>query len=142
MKLLLVVTPRNLSRLLPLLERQGLESEWAAGFQDAVRKLSGNHSYDLLLVDAELPDGTWRNLILFVQNSGMTCEMIVCAGLGDRELWAEAIQCGAYDLIAEPFEQQEVTRIIHSALESRYMRRFTRRMPREAAVVRASAQDR
>ena len=142
LKLLVVLTPQRRSQLLPLLEGQGLETEWAAGFQDAVRKLSGDSSYDLLLVDAELPDGGWRNLLLFVQNSGMTCEMIICARLEDRELWAETIQCGAYDLIAEPFERQEVTRIVCSALESRYMRRFTRTVPRGTAAATAPAQTR
>ena len=122
---------------MPLLEGQGLEIELAVGFQDAIRKLSGGNSYDLLLVDAELPDGSWRNLMLFVQNSGMTCEMIICSRLENRELWAEVIQCGAYDIIAEPFERQEVTRIFRSALDSRYMRRFTQTAP--AAKVATTA---
>ncbi len=125
-KVLLVLSPPRRSRLLPLFDGQGLDVEWVVGFQDAVRKLSGSTHYDLLLVDAELADGSWRNLLLFVQNSGMTCEMIICARLGDHQLWAEVIQCGAYDLIAEPFEGQEVIRIVNSALEGRYMRRFTR----------------
>jgi DNA-binding NtrC family response regulator len=134
LKLLLVLTPTRRSQLLPLLEGLDLEIEWAVGFQDAVRKLSGANCYDLLLVDAELPDGSWRNLLLFVQNSGMTSEMIVCSRLADQQLWAEVIQCGAYDLIAEPYERQEVSRIVGSALQSRYMQRFTRTMPARATA--------
>jgi DNA-binding NtrC family response regulator len=124
-KLLLVLSPERRSRLLPLLEGRDWEIECAAGFQDGVRRLSERTAYDLILADAELPDGSWRNLMLFVQNAGKACEMIICSRLGDHSLWAEVIQCGAYDLIAEPFERQEVARIIQSALESRYMRRFT-----------------
>lgn len=124
-KLLLVLSPERRSRFLPLLEGQDCEIECVAGFQDGVRRLSESASYDLILADAELPDGSWRNLLLFVQNAGRACEMIVCSRLGDHQLWAEVIQCGAYDLIAEPFERQEVARIIQSALQSRYMRRFT-----------------
>lgn len=134
-KLLLVLSAQRRSQLMLLLEGQGLEMEWAFGFQDAVRKLSRSAAYDLLLVDAELPDGCWRNLLLFVQNSGMICEMIICSRLADQQLWAEVIRCGAYDLIAEPIERQEVARIIRSALESEYMRRFTTPVKRAPSTV-------
>lgn len=123
-KILLVLTPPRRARLLPLLDGQTLEIEWVVGFQDAVRKLSEGGPYDLLLVDAELPDGSWRNLMLFVQNSGMISEMIICSARPDQGLWADVIQCGAYDLITEPYADQEVHRIIENALESHYMRRF------------------
>ena len=81
--ILLVLSPSKRVRLLPALDceihGQKLEIDWALGFQDAVRKLSEGRGYDLLMVDAELPDGSWRNLALYVQNSGMTAEMIICA---------------------------------------------------------------
>ena len=124
-RLLLVLTPPKRSCLMPLLDGQGFQIECATGYQDAVRKLSDGHTVDLILADAELPDGSWRNLILFAQNSGLRSEMIICAKAGESELWAEVIQCGAYDMIAEPFERQEVIRIIRSTLDSQYMRRFT-----------------
>ena len=125
-KVLLVMSPPRRSRLLPFLEGEDLVMDWVVGFQDAVQKLREVNLYDLLLVNAELADGSWRNLLLFVQNSGLSCEMIICSRLADQQLWAEVIQCGAYDLIAEPFEGHEIMRIIHSAMEGRYMKRFTR----------------
>lgn len=127
-KILLVLSPPCRSRLLPFLETEEWEIDSTVGFQDAVRKLAES-SYDLLLVDAELADGSWRNLLLFVQNSGLTCEMIVCSRHADHGLWAEVIQTGSYDLITEPFGRQQVTRIIRSALESHYMSRFSTAMP-------------
>ena len=125
-RLLLVLSAQRRALLLPLLEGEDAEIEWAMGFQDAVRKLSASPSYDLLLVDAELPDGSWRNLLLFVQNSGMVSEMIIVTRVEDHRLWAEVIQCGAYDLIVEPVEREELTRIIHNALQGHYMQRFTK----------------
>src|ERR1039457_3577610 len=76
-KILLVLSPPVRERLLPLIEMDGFEIEWTAGFQDAVRKLSSGSSYDLLLADAELLDGSWRNLLLFAQNTGLASEMII-----------------------------------------------------------------
>ena len=134
-KLLVVSNVEKRARLLPLLESEEFNIDMAIGFQDGIRKLSTSHSYDLLIVDAELPDGSWKNLLLFVQNSEMDCEMIILARHGDPQLWAEVIQCGAYDLISEPVEQKEVAHIVRSALEGRYMRRFIR----PAAVTLAEA---
>ena len=125
-KLLLVLTPPKRARLMPLLGGPGFQIECATGFQDAVRKLSDGQHYDLILADAELPDGSWRNLMLFAQNSGLRCEMIICARELEQQLWAEVIQCGAYDMIAEPYDSQEVIPIIQRALDSQYMSRFTR----------------
>ena len=124
-RILLVLSPARRSSLMPVLEGRGWDVEFVAGFQDGVRRLSASADYDLIMVDAELPDGTWRNLILFLQNAGKATEMIVCARLGDHQLWAEVLQCGAYDLISEPFHAHEITRVVESALASQYMRRFT-----------------
>ena len=63
-----------------------------------------------------------------IVNSGnaMISEMIICSARPDQSLWADVIQCGAYDLITEPYADQEVNRIVQNALDSRYMRRFTK----------------
>jgi DNA-binding NtrC family response regulator len=81
-------------------------------------------SYDLLFVDAELPGGPWHRLLQAVAASGKSCEVIVCSRFGDERLWAEVLQSGAYDLIAEPFQEEEVNRIAHRALDSQYMWRY------------------
>jgi hypothetical protein len=56
--------------------------------------------------------------------------MVVCSRLADEQLWAEVIQCGAFDLIPEPWDRNEVLRIIRSALESHYTDRFSRGVQR------------
>lgn len=109
---LLVVSSQRRSRLLEILEGRALRIECAAGFLDAREKLGGSARYALLIVDAELHDGSWQDLMQFARHSGTAAAGIVCARLGDHQLWAEVVESGAYDLITEPYEQQEVTRII------------------------------
>ena len=125
-KILLVLPPQRRSRLLKVLEGKELQIFLASDFHEARQKISGPTSYDLLLADAELPDGSWRDLLQLILESKIPSEMIVCSRCGDEELWAEVLQCGAYDLLVEPFERQEVHRIIENALDSQYMRRFSR----------------
>jgi DNA-binding NtrC family response regulator len=100
-----------------------METTAAGDFRDAQMKLQ-EQSYDLLFVDAELPGGPWHRLLPAVLASGKNCEVIVCSRCGDEKLWAEVLQRGAYDLVAEPFEEEEITRIARRALDSHYLQRF------------------
>ena len=124
--ILLVVPPHRRSGLLALLEEKGLQIFPASDCQEALQKLRGPTSYDLILADAELPNGSWRDLLQFLLESKNPCEMIVCSRCGDERLWAEVLQCGVYDLLVDPYDRQEVHRIIESALNSHHMRRFIR----------------
>ena len=132
-KILLVLPPCRRSALLDLLEDENLEVVAASSFEEAKKRLGGTASYDLLIVDAELPDGSWRDLLQVTLGSKKTCEVIVCSRCGDEQLWAEVFQCGGYDLIAEPYDRQEVLRIVQSALDSRYMERFAGRRVAQSA---------
>jgi len=120
--LVIMPSPRRL-RLLTILERNGMETTAAGDLRDAQLKLQ-EHSYDLLFVDAELAGGPWHRLLPTVVASGKNCEVIVCSRCGDERLWADVLQRGAYDLIAEPFDESEVTRIAHRALDSHYLQRY------------------
>ena len=123
---LLILPAHRRSTLLKQLEGDRLQIFEASNIHEAQRQLSGQTSYDLLLTDSELPDGSWQDVWQFVQDSPRPCEMIVCPRCGDEELWAEVLQCGGYDLLVEPYEPNEVHRIIENALDSQYMRRFSR----------------
>jgi two-component system chemotaxis response regulator CheY len=132
-KILLVAPAHRRSGLLRILDKNELQVFPAADFREAQHRLTGPHPYDLVLTDAELPDGSWRDILQFILDSKKPCEMIVCSRIGDEELWAEVLQCGAYDLLIEPYEGQEVLRIIQSALDNRYMQRFTQAMTAKAS---------
>lgn len=140
-RLLLVMPSQRRLSLLRILEESGMEVFLAGSLREAQAKLSEPTSYELVFVDSELPDGSWKDLLQFLLQLKKSCEMIVCCRCGSErlchQLWAEVIQCGAYDLIPEPYEEREVARIVRSALDSQYMRRFApprlSRMPKEAA---------
>lgn len=131
-RILLVMPPERRSRMLRILSDSGIEVSVAESVADAQRAMAGPQRFQLVFVDAELPDGSWRDVLQFVVASRANCEMVVCSRCGDERLWAEVIQCGAFDLLPEPVEKQEVLRIMNSALDSHYMQRFSSR--REAAA--------
>ena len=126
-RVLLVSGPQQQSRLLEVLEGREFQIDCATGLLDALVRIGGApHRYDLFLVDAELHDGSWHDLVEFSRNSEMAVPAIVCARLGDHQLWAEVLESGGYDLIVEPYVEREVTRILEGALNLRSVQSCTR----------------
>ncbi|MBI4465489.1 MAG: response regulator [Acidobacteria bacterium] len=123
-RVLLVMSPMRRLPLMQLLEKAGLEVFATGSRREAQQKLESSFSFDLACIDAELPDGTWRDVLLSIFGSRRQCEVIVCSRCGDERLWADVLQCGAYDLIVEPYAERETLRIFQSALDARYMQRF------------------
>jgi len=59
--------------------------------------------------------GCWKDLLSQVQNMMDPPPLIVADRLADERLWAEALNLGAYDVLAEPFRADEVLRVFESA---------------------------
>lgn len=135
---LLVMLPERQPLLARILKDNGMEVVATADFREAQRKLQEAGSYDLVLVDADLPGGSWKMLLESILETQRSCEVIVCARLADEHLWAEVLQCGVYDLIPEPYDEREVARIARCALDSQYLRRFGRATTSPPAVRKAS----
>jgi response regulator RpfG family c-di-GMP phosphodiesterase len=74
-----------------------------------------SHIVPVVIGEANLPDGTWRDLL---QNSGSlpgAPRLIVTSDCADERLWAEALNLGAYDVLAKPFRASEVFRTVSLA---------------------------
>ncbi len=69
----------------------------------------------ILLFDTENHTGSWRemlDLLYFLDHPPM---LIVTSRLADERLWAEALNLGAYDVLAKPYDRHEVTRVVNTA---------------------------
>jgi DNA-binding NtrC family response regulator len=77
--------------------------------------------YQVILTEAQLPDGTWRDVLDLARQVMPGPEVIVTDATADPRFWAEALNLGAYDLIAQPFATAEVQRIVSYACSRPYM---------------------
>jgi CheY-like chemotaxis protein len=77
-------------------------------------KLLGRVKFAIVLCDQEIP-GTWQQLLAQIQVLPNTQFLIVTSRLADEQLWAEALNIGAYDVLAKPFDVDEVIRVVISA---------------------------
>ena len=65
--------------------------------------------------ERELPDGTWKDLLVLMDNLQDRPPMVVMSRHADERLWAEVLNLGGYDLLAKPLERIEVARVLGSA---------------------------
>jgi len=88
--------------------------EHVGSLQQARQQLQ-MQAYDVVLTEAELPDGKWLDVLHLVRESPHEPEVIVTNKQADARFWAEALNLGAYDLLTQPFYQPEVQRILYNA---------------------------
>lgn len=94
------------------------ECDWVFQTRDsvaAVLALLRRDRIPVILCDEEMgPDG-WKELLdRFGLLSHPPC-LIVTSRLADDYLWAEALNLGAYDVLARPFDRAEVVRTVSQA---------------------------
>ena len=102
---------RHLSRMLHALP---LALNHAGSLQQARAKLQ-SEEYDVILTEAHLPDGKWLDVLHLAREYPQEIEVIVTDPQADARFWAEALNLGAYDLLAQPFYEPEVRRILYNA---------------------------
>ena len=69
----------------------------------------------VVITEKDLPAGNWKDVL-----DAMLClpdaPLVVVSSLqADNYLWAEALNLGAYDVLAKPFDRTEVIRVCNSA---------------------------
>ena len=102
---------RHLSKMLHALP---LKLEHVPSLQHARTRLQ-RQEYDVILTEAALPDGKWEDVLHLVRECPRETEVIVTDPQADARFWAEALNLGAYDLLAQPFYEPEVRRILYNA---------------------------
>jgi DNA-binding NtrC family response regulator len=93
-------------------------STWASA-----EKAMGGEGIPVVLCESEpepqsgaaaTADG-WRELLDLIRELPNPPVLIVTSRLADDRLWAEALNLGAYDVLAEPFNEAEVVRTVSRA---------------------------
>jgi DNA-binding NtrC family response regulator len=67
------------------------------------------------LCEDELLPGTWRDLLRQITCLPYAPTLIVSSRLADDRLWAEALNLGVWDVLARPFDRNEVFRSVSAA---------------------------
>jgi len=82
--------------------------------KDAIARL-GWDRIAIVLCECNLPDGTWKDILNRLADSGQPPLLIVTSKLANESLWAEVLNLGGYDVLAKPFIDKEVRHVLDSA---------------------------
>ena len=112
----LAVSP-NESDLL-ILSRIIAHSAWrfesASSVAEAKRSLT-THQAHVVVCDRKLSDGDWKDMLDVITAHPNPPQLIVVSKDADERLWAEVLNCGAWDVLLKPFHPKEVYQGIHLA---------------------------
>ena len=72
----------------------------------ALRQMRRHTNISLLVCDRE----RWKEMLASIAEMPGAPVLIVSANNADEQLWAEALNVGAYDVLAKPFDTAEVVR--------------------------------
>jgi DNA-binding NtrC family response regulator len=73
------------------------------------------HEVAVVLCDRDLLPATWIDVLEHINAMPQAPSLIVTSRLADDRLWAEALNLGAWDVLAKPFDRTELIRSVHSA---------------------------
>jgi len=85
---------------------------------EAADRLYGSY-VAIVVCESDLPDGSWRDLLGYAGERRDAPHLIVTSRMADTYLWAEVLNLGGYDVLAKPFDEEEVLRVIESARQAR-----------------------
>ncbi len=124
-ELLLVMCGERRTQLLEILESSDAHVLTVSSCREARRVLKTHPTIEVVIADLSHPDGNWCDILKCLVDSGISASIVVSAPYADARLWSEVLWRGAYDLLIEPYEATEVSRIIESAARASSHRRLT-----------------
>lgn len=111
--------------LQPILEHAGYLCERAATGVEAMRRLKGG-SFDLVLLDVELPDISGCDVARFIADTCPQTIAIMLTGGGTIQEAVQAMKLGAYDFLSKPLTHEVLLQTLEKALEHRRLKRELR----------------
>jgi DNA-binding NtrC family response regulator len=113
----------TLATLKGALERQGMYVIHAQSRAQAKRMLGGLDPVPLVFTETQLPDGTWADILAVAGKAARPVNVIVVARVVDTRFYVEAIETGAFDFLAPPFNATDLAYVVRSAFDNAVARR-------------------
>jgi len=81
------------------------------------RRLMNDHDISVVICDCDSAPGKWTDMLNHSQAVERPPSFIVTSRIADDRLWAEALNLGAWDVLAKPFNRSELLRGVRYAWE-------------------------
>ncbi len=131
---MLVMTPERRRSLEGDLESLNVQVLSAGSCHEARTLLKDHPPVKVVITEVSLVDGNWCDVFRYLVDNDIHASVVVSSRLADERLWSEVLWRGAYDVLVEPYETEEVRRIVEGALRSVAARPGSLRAAASAAV--------
>ncbi|MFI5308226.1 MAG: sigma-54-dependent transcriptional regulator [Polyangiales bacterium] len=102
-----------------LLKRHGYTVEVAEGQKRAVQLLRAGSSFDVVVTDLAMPDGSGMGVLAETRKVDDSTQVIMITAYATTAQAVQAMREGAYDYIKKPFKNDELLAIVEKAAEKR-----------------------
>jgi DNA-binding NtrC family response regulator len=100
----------------------GVETRVARTCGEALAHLWGCEGPQVVLTAAQLSDGTWSDVVGLARRAESPINVIVVAAQVDVRFYLEALDGGAYDFLAPPFEPSVLEYVLGGAAGDAFRR--------------------
>jgi DNA-binding response OmpR family regulator len=69
----------------------------------------------VVIAESDVPRWSWKRVLRDLRRLMPPPQLIVASRTADDYLWAEVLNIGGYDVLPQPFERDEVERVVASA---------------------------
>jgi DNA-binding NtrC family response regulator len=115
----LVVDDEALIRwsLVETLADAGLSAAEASDGQSAVRALSEDGPFDVVVLDYRLPDSNDLNLLATIRRLSPRTAVVMMTAFGTPEISSGALELGAYRVVPKPFDVHHMADLVFEAYD-------------------------
>jgi DNA-binding NtrC family response regulator len=104
-----------------VLEEQGFSVTYRTTGRDGLNELAGK-DFDVLLLDLKLPDMDGMQILSSVRQSRAGLPVIIMTGYATVQNAVAAMKQGAFDYLAKPFADDQLTITVAKAIENKRLR--------------------
>jgi two-component system, NtrC family, response regulator PilR len=130
-RILIVDDEKGMRDLLSIMLKNDGYRVDAAESATRARELISRGSYDLVISDISMPDGSGVDVLRTARETQPDCIVILITAYASTESAIEALKLGAYDYIIKPFDVEELRIVLKNALEKRQLERENTLLKRE-----------
>ena len=69
----------------------------------------------IVICESDVAGVSWKEMLEQLKLLEASPSLLVTSRLADEQLWVEALNLGAYDVVSKPFDSSELTRVLDSA---------------------------
>jgi diguanylate cyclase (GGDEF)-like protein/PAS domain S-box-containing protein len=113
--------PRARASLKEILRFSGYEITLAENGKEAVELLNSG-SFDLILLDMNMPYLHGIKVMEYIDNQGLNCDIIVVSAETTFDYATKALRKGAQDFLRKPYAPDELLRAVSNVLERRQLK--------------------